>query len=286
MALAVAARSGAEIVSCDSVQVYRRFDIGAAKPTAAERAAVPHHLIDVAEWRDDYDAARYAADAAAALAEIGARGRTAVVVGGTGLYLRALLAQEFHQNLPKDDALRRELNALPTEELARRLQQVDPTRAAAVHPNDRVRLVRGLEIATLLGRPMSSLAPATASAQAPQATATVILDPPRRELHAAIARRTAAMLAAGLVEEVRALRAAGVTATCKPMQSIGYKQAQAHLAGGASAIELPELINAATRQYAKRQTTWFKKYAQGERLAVWEIDTTAARLAALLAGQG
>lgn len=282
LALAVAEAVGGELISCDSVQVYRGFDLGAAKATAAERAAVPHHLIDVADWRDDFDAAGYSALAQAALQDIARRGKVAIIVGGTGLYLRALLAQEFHQNLPKDAQLRRELLALPTDELARRLAVADPIRAAAIHANDRVRLVRALEIVTLIGQPVSSLAPAVTPADAPQATATIILDPSRSALHQAIAARTDQMLKMGLLDEVRALRAAGVTASCKPMQSIGYKQCTDHLSGAVSADELPDLIKAATRQYAKRQTTWFKKYTQGDRLALWDTASVIQRLKSLL----
>lgn len=277
LALALAERLNGEIIGCDSVQLYRGFDIGSAKPTPAELARVPHHLIDVLDPADDCDAALYAGLARAAIVDVAARGRLPIIVGGTGLYLRALLGTSFHADLPKDESLRNDLRALRTDELYGRLVAADPARAAALHPNDRFRVVRALELVTLLGKPVSALG-APPSPVNPLAARIFVLDPDRGALHAAIAARTHAMLAAGLVAEVERLLAAGVPAEAKPMQSIGYKQAALYLSGTLAAAALPDAVMAATRQYAKRQTTWFRK-VDGTRLAAWTVDEVLNLLA-------
>ena len=282
LALALAEALGGEIIGCDSVQVYRGFDVGSAKPSAAERAEVPHHLIDVCDWRDDYDAARYARDAAAAIAGVRERGRLPLVVGGTGLYLRALLGQGWHTGLPSDADLRAELAELPTDELRARLRRLDPQRATELHPNDRVRLARSLELVTLLGMPLRA-AGLDASAPADPAAFVIVLEPPRAELHARIAARTDVMLASGLLDEARGLLAAGVDPDCKPMQSIGYKQAAAFLADALPEAELRDAVVVATRQYAKRQCTWFRRTTTDLRLAAaGEIERAGAAIRAAI----
>ncbi len=281
LALAAALSLNGEVIGCDSVQLYRGFDVGSAKPTPAELARVPHHLIDVLDGGEECDAARYATLARAAIAAVQSRGKTAIVAGGTGLYLRALLGAAFHADLPKDEALRDELRALGTGELHARLAALDPARAAALHPNDRFRVVRALELFMLLGKPLAALGPPP-PLSSPLATHTIILDPDRAVLHAAIASRTAAMLAQGLVAEVAALLARGVPPDAKPMQSIGYKQVALYLAGGLSPAALPEVIMAATRQYAKRQTTWFKKVPADARLGAWHPEKVIAELSRTL----
>lgn len=276
LGLALAASLGGEIVGCDSVQLYRGFDVGAAKPSPLERAQIPHHLVDVLAWDEDCDAARYAVMAKAAIAGIHARGRAAVIVGGTGLYLRALQGDAFHADLPQDSALRAALSQLALPELYARLAAKDPARAAELHPNDRFRVARALEITTLLGRPVSSLPKAPASGE--EAFPVLVIDPPRAALHEALAGRTAAMLAHGLVAEVTALLSKGVAKTAKPMQSIGYRQVLLYLAGEISAAELPEKILAATRQYAKRQCTWFRGVLGALKLAGPELAPALAAL--------
>jgi tRNA dimethylallyltransferase len=274
LAMQLAARLGGEIIGCDSVQLYRGFDVGAAKPTAAERAQVPHHLVDVLAWDEECDAARYAALARAAIADVGARGRVPIVCGGTGLYLRSLVGQAFHEDLPRDDALRARLAQLPLAEAYAELARRDPRRAAEVHANDRFRVLRALELVTLLGKPLSEALPPVAAGApggAPRGV-VVLLTPDRAALHAAIARRTAAMLAGGLVDEVRGLLAAGVSPEAKPMRSIGYKETAAMLAGALPEALLEERIVAATRQYAKRQTTWFRKAPIDLALAAPDVD--------------
>lgn len=148
-----------EIISCDSVQVYRDLNIGAAKPSLTDQSQVPHHLIDVADVGQDYDAGRFAKDARQSIFDIQQRGKLAVVVGGTGLYLRGLLGDRFHENLPKDVALRQRLAKKPLHQLYKLLQRLDDERALELHPNDRVRIERALELRILLGHPVSQLPP-------------------------------------------------------------------------------------------------------------------------------
>lgn len=259
----------AEIVSCDSVQVYRGFDIGSAKPTVAERAEFPHHMIDVVAWNEDFDAGTYATMARRVMSDIRGRGALPVIVGGTGLYLRALLGQGFDENLPKDDELRRTLDAMDTARLFEELKQTDPVRASQLHPNDRVRILRAVELCRLLGGPVSSgmIAPGGVTAQlTPERLATllVFLNPERPLLHERIAKRCEAMITCGLIEEVRGLMVQGCPANAKPMQAIGYREAAAALLGAGGEVsrvdraDLAREITIATRQYAKRQITWFK----------------------------
>lgn len=258
LAMLVAQALDGEIINCDSVQVYRGFDLGSAKPSAAEQARIPHHLLDVVDWNVGFDAAVFAASARRAVAEVQSRGRLPVVVGGTGLYLRALLGQGFHADLPSDAALRADLGRESTPALYARLEQLDPTRASELHPNDRFRIVRSLELVILLGKPLRA-AGLTAGRERDATAYLVVLNPERAALHQRIATRAEAMLAAGLVAEVRALLESGVDPGCKPMQSIGYAQVVAALQGRLPWAELPAAIAAATRQYAKRQDTWFRK---------------------------
>jgi len=280
-----------EIVSCDSVQVYRGFDIGSAKPSPAEMGEFPHHMIDVVTWRDEYDAGRYADEARMVLAAIKGRGAMPLIVGGTGLYLRALFGQGFDENLPKDDDLRRELESVPTPQLFAELHSVDPVRAAQLHPNDRVRILRAVELCRLTGGPVSPgmIAPgAVAGQQTPERLRTrlVFLNPERALLHERIAARCEAMLKAGLLEEVRALMTQGCPATAKPMQAIGYREAATALDPGADSglnSGLAQAITIATRQYAKRQITWFK--GAGPDQTVTSLADYKSAIATLCAGE-
>lgn len=278
VALAVAEACGAEIVSCDSMQVYRGLDIGTAKPTAAERTRVPHHLIDVAEPDEPFSAARYAALADRAIAEIAARGRPVIVVGGTGLYLRAL-RWGLVDAPPRDDALRAQLYA---EEAARpgalhaRLAAVDPEAAGRLAPRDLVRVVRALEVHALTGRPIS----AHHAAHAPRERHPMqvfVLDPPRDVLDRRIAARTDEMLAAGWVDETRRL-AARYGRAVAPLGAVGYREILMFLEGALAEAELRPAIVRATRHYARRQRTWFRKEREVTFFA--DADALCARLRA------
>jgi tRNA dimethylallyltransferase len=259
-ALALAERTGGEIVSCDSVAVYRGFDVGAAKPTREERARVPHHLIDVADPDERFSAARWVELAERALAEIAARGRPAIVCGGTGLYLRALLEGLF-PSPPPDPALRaaikEEARARGWPALHAQLARVDPVAAARIAPNDRVRIERALEVFRQTGQPLSELQARHRESQACRAAEVVIVDPPANALEQHIAARTRRMLDGGLVEETRALVARWGRGL-KPLGALGYKEALAHLDGHLSREALPETIRVATRRFARRQRTWLR----------------------------
>lgn len=285
LALQLAEEAGAEIVSCDSLQVYRGLDIGSAKPTPAERARVPHHLIDVAEPDEVFSAARYAELARAALAEITARGRRPLVVGGTGLYLRALLHGLF-EGPQRDEALRRRLERLGERfgdaRLHRLLARVDPQAAARLEPRDRVRVVRALEVFRATGRPLSEHLRRPGVPLTGFEVLTLVLDPPRDELRRRVEARADAMLAAGLVDEVRALLARGHDPALRPLQAIGYRQALDVIAGRMRLDEARHDMVRKTLQYAKRQRTWFRHQAQAQ----WHSEAGAAARAVRAFWQG
>lgn len=264
LALHLADALAVEIVSCDSLHVYRGFDIGSAKPTAEERRRVRHHLVDVADARETFSAARYAELGRAALHDIAARGRLPLVVGGTGLYLEALTAGLF-EGPARDEPLRRRLEGwaqrFGDRRLHRLLNRVDPVTARRVHPADRLRVVRALEVWHATGQPLSTHLDRQSTQLTGWTWLTVGLLPDRARLRASVEARTDAMLAAGLLDEVRGLLAAGLPATLRPLQSIGYRQALAVLAGTATVAEARRDIVTATMRYAKRQVTWFRHRA-------------------------
>lgn len=254
LAMKLAKQLEGEIVGCDSIQLYRGFDIGAAKPTLAERQEIPHHLIDCVDWTEDYDASRYRSEASAIIQEINARGKLAIVVGGTGLYLRFLWGLGFH-NLPSDVTLRQKLAKVPLDELREQLCQLDPKRALEIHPNDQLRTIRAVELNQLTGKTFAELQKSSGiTLYSPEEVH--IVTPPRRMLHQRIALRTQKMLAAGLIDEARTLVAAGCATHAKPMQSIGYRQVVDYLSGTLPFAKLEQKIIEASRQYAKRQITW------------------------------
>jgi tRNA dimethylallyltransferase len=260
LALALARRAGGEVVSCDSLQVYRGLDIGSAKATAAERAEIPHHLLDVVDPDQPFSAADYARLARAALDGVTARGRLPVVAGGTGLYLRALRRGLF-AGPSRDEGLRRRLEAIAERRgdaaLHRLLARVDPPAAGRIEVNDRVRVVRALEVYRASGRPLSAHHRGDAPVPDRHRWLVVGLDPPRDRLRAAVEARTRAMFEAGLVEEVRAL-VARHGPSLRPLRAIGYRQA-ALVARGAQTVDQAQRdIVKETMRYAKRQMTWFR----------------------------
>jgi tRNA dimethylallyltransferase len=266
-ALSAAERIGAEIVSCDSMQLYREFDVGTAKPTAEERARVPHHLVDLLPPDEVYSAARYAADADRVIADIQARGKRVLVVGGTGLYLRALRFGLFAAP-PRDDALRQRLLAEEAQSpgiLHRKLTAVDPAAAARIAPADRVRLVRALEVHTLTGVRLSEHH-ARHQPVPRHPIEVLLLDPPRDALEARIAARVDVMLAGGLVEETRRIRARW-GAALPGLQSVGYAEVCQFLDGTLASSSLSDANFRATRRYARRQRTWFNKEPGARRFA-------------------
>jgi tRNA dimethylallyltransferase len=278
LALDLAQQLGAEIVSIDSAQVYRGLDIGSAKPSAAERARVPHHLIDLRDPADPYSAAEFLRDASAAIAGIRARGRLALVVGGTMMYARAL--RQGLAPLPSADPglraqIERDAQALGWPALHARLREIDPVTAARLAPADRQRISRALEVFALSGRPLSELQRATAPGDATLRT-VALMPADRARLHARIAQRFDAMLAAGFLEEVRALRARGdLHAELPALRSVGYRQAWEHLATGTPFAQFREAAIAATRQLARRQLTWLR--AMPDAVAVDPFAADAAQ---------
>ena len=254
-----------EVVSADSRQVYRGLDIGTGKPTAEERAAVPHHLLDVVEPGERYHAARFRADALAAIAAIHGRGRLPVVVGGTGLYVRALL-RGLVPAPPADPALRASLMRWAAEHgapaLHARLAAVAPDIARRLHPNDRVRVVRALEVHAGPGHGAGDTGTGDWAA-APRAWRLVVigLARARARLNTAIAERARSMVARGMMEEVRRLLQAGHDPTRPPMDGIGYRQLALALSGRMAVEEALRLMIRDTSRYAKRQMTWFQREA-------------------------
>jgi tRNA dimethylallyltransferase len=280
LALRLASELPLEIVSIDSAQVYRGMNIGTAKPSSAERAAVAHHLIDIRDPAEPYSAAAFVSDATAAIADIRSRGRLPLVVGGTMLYAKAL--REGLADLPAaDPALRAKIEAdartLGWPALHARLAAVDPVAAARLKPNDRQRIQRALEICAQAGRPMSEL---LAGAPPPTRPVTVALLPAdRAELHRRIALRFDAMLAAGFLDEVRELRARGdLTPELPSMRSVGYRQAWRFLDGELSHAGFRAAGIAATRQLAKRQITWLRSMRDAVVLDPFAPDVDAQLL--------
>jgi tRNA dimethylallyltransferase len=262
-ALALAEATGGEIVSCDSQQVYRGMDVGTGKATAAERARVPHHLLDVLAPDEEMTAARFVALADAAIADAAARGRPVIVAGGTGLYVRALLYGLF-EGPGADPELRARLDVRAAADgvaaLHAELAAVDPALAARVDPSDRKRIVRALEVFALTGVPMSEHQRRHDHRTLPPRYPhrLVGLAPARDALYRAIDARVDAMIASGLVAEVAALRAAGHLPPLRSQQAIGYAELHEHLAGRLDLSTAIELVKRNSRRYARRQLGWYR----------------------------
>jgi len=275
LALELAERVGAEIVALDSMTVYRGMDIGTAKPTAADRARVPHHLIDILDPWESLTVASWLKRAEAACSEIVARRKRPLFVGGTPFYLKALLHGLF-AGPPADEDLRRSLEAEAASNgvavLHARLAGIDPKTAARLHPNDVRRVVRALEVHALTGTPIShwqrswdtpAFTDDPASAPRPARIPAVVLDVPREELHHRIHHRVKGMLAAGWLDEVKKLLELPRPLSREARQALGYRELLAFLEGkGPGLEETVELIRTHTRQFAKRQLTWFRHLPQ------------------------
>jgi tRNA dimethylallyltransferase len=278
LAMALAERLGAEIVSGDALQVYRGFDIGTAKPSVAERARVTHHLVDVLEPTQRFSAGRFATLARATIAEISRRGRSAIVVGGSGLYLRALL--EGIAPLPvADPALRAELDRRVEAEglpaLRSELERRDRATAARLGAADRQRILRALEVVLSTGRPLSTWIADRPFGLEPLAARRVGLTLPRTLLYDRIEARVRRMIEAGWLEEVRRLLSRGIPREAPAFQAIGYAQWVRHLAGELDFEDAFRRIVVDTRRYAKRQETWFRREADVE----WHDARDAVELA-------
>ena len=290
-AVALARRVPLEVISADSRQVYRGMDLATGKPTADEQAAVRHHLIDVVDPDDRYHAARFRADAERAMEGIRARGRLPVVVGGTGLYIRALL-RGLDPAPPADPAFRHELAGIAAREgraaLHARLEAVEPALARRLHPNDEIRVVRALE-RLRAGSAVGEALVRWRGGESPWAVLYVGLTLERAALARRLAARAEAMVAAGLLDEVRGLLARGYHAGLSALQGLGYRQFVAVAAGRLSAEDALRLMQRDTVRYAKRQVTWFARepdvtWLDGE--AAGSADEAAARIEAMLTKEG
>jgi tRNA dimethylallyltransferase len=264
LALELAPRLNAEIISADSMTLYRGIDIGTAKPSAADRARVPHHLIDVLDPWESANVAWWLDRAAEHVRGIEARGRTALFVGGTPFYLKALLCGLFPAP-PSDEGLRRELEAEGETKgkgaLHARLAGVDPESARRLHPNDLRRVARALEVWHLTGRPLSAWQRQNwwgGDGPRFRAGSCLAIDVPRAELYARIDRRVEGMFAAGWVDEVRRLRELPRQLSRQASQALGYREIGEHLSGRRSLPKTVALVQLRTRQFAKRQLTWFR----------------------------
>ncbi len=274
LALELAERYGAEIVSCDSMQIYRRMDIGTAKPTAEERARVPHHMIDIAEPHENFSCADYVTLAEAAIRDIDARGKKAIVCGGTGLYLDALLRGADFKEGTTDGTLRAELLRFAEEHgaeaLHARLSSVDPQSAAEIHPNNIKRVARAIEIYETGGVPKSEIDRQSRIGASRFDIKCVGLNYSQREqLYSRIEQRVDMMIAEGLEAETRALMAEGVFEhNATAAQAIGYKEIMGYIEGRETLAEAVERLKGATRRYAKRQITWFSRKFYVEQIDV------------------
>lgn len=264
LGVALAQRLGGEVVSADSMQIYRGMDIGTAKPTPEEMQGVPHHMIDIADPTENYSVSRYAKEAAACVDDILARGKLPIVVGGTGLYIDSLIAGRTFADGTADTALRQELSErydeIGGEGLLGELRKFDPERAAKLHPADKKRIVRAMEVYILTGRTITQHDAETRAVPPRYDAAKIALDfAVRQDLYDRIDRRVDIMVQQGLFDEVRALLAAGVPADCTAMQAIGYKELVRALDAGGDLAPAVEEIKRRSRQYAKRQLTWFRR---------------------------
>ena len=274
MAVELAKAHNGEVVSADSMQIYRRMDIGTAKPTAEEMDGIPHHMIDVADPEEDFSVARYVELASACVDDILARGKLPIVAGGTGLYVDSLLSGRTFAAFSPESALRKELE----EELAERggeamleeLSRVDPEAAARLHPNDHKRIVRALEVYRSTGKTISEHNRETQALPPRYEALTIGLNfQDRADLWARIDARVDQMAADGLEREVRELLSSGLSPRCTAMQAIGYKEFVAAVEGDMTWREAEELVKLRSRQYAKRQLTWFRR-SRDTHWLLWE----------------
>ena len=260
-AIEVAMRFNGEIIGADAMQIYRRMEIGTAKPTAAEQAQVRHHLIDVVDPDESFDASRYCLLARQSVDQLHARAVLPLVAGGTGLYIKALLYGVF-QAEPPDPQLRRQLldeaDSKGSQALHRRLERIDPDAAARIHPNDRFRIVRALETVEATGETITAHQQRHRFKDQPYRSLKIGLNTDRDILYQRINTRVDSMLQAGLLEEVRSLLAAGYRPELKSMQSLGYRHMAAYLDGRLDWDEAVRTLKRDHRRYAKRQLTWFR----------------------------
>ena len=263
LAIDLAKEWDGEVVSCDSMQVYRRMDIGTAKPTAEEMRGIPHHMIDVADPEEPFSVSRYCAMATPIVEDILSRGRTVILAGGTGLYMDSLIRGGDFAPCPstgRREELERLAETQGIETLCDMLRRVDPDSAARLHPSDRKRIIRALEVYLETGITITEHDRRTKLAPPKYDPLWLGIDfAERSELYRRIDLRVERMLEAGLIDEIRGLLASGLSPACTAMQAIGYKEFAAALEGKCSMAEATALVQQSSRRYAKRQLTWFRR---------------------------
>ena len=259
LSIALARELDAEIVSCDSMQVYRRMDIGTAKPTLEERAGIPHYMLDVAEPEEDFSVSRYCEMAAPIVDSILERGKTCIIVGGTGLYMDSLIRGNAFAPFPST-GMREKLEQQPIEEVFAQLQAIDPESAARLHLSDKKRIIRAMEVYLETGETITAHNRRT-QALPPRYNPIwfALEDENRQDLYDRIDRRVSVMLEMGLIEEIKNLLDAGIPKNCTAMQAIGYKEFLSALEGHISIEEAADQVRMYSRRYAKRQLTWFRR---------------------------
>ncbi len=283
LSIALAKELGGEVVSCDSMQVYKRMDIGTAKPTTEEMDGIPHHMLSVAEPWEDFSVGKYVAMATPIVDDILARGKTAIVVGGTGLYMDALIRGNAFAPIPSTGR-REELEQLAEEKgieaVIQQLRAVDPESAERLHPSDKKRIIRAMEVYLETGHTITEHNIATQ--QLPpryQPLWFALTDQDRSALYQRIDRRVEGMLKMGLIEEIHNLLQEGVPEKATAMQAIGYKEFVDALMGRCSMQTATELVQQASRKYAKRQLTWFRRNSAIHWLCREESENTDQILA-------
>jgi tRNA dimethylallyltransferase len=260
LALDLAPQINAEIISADSMQVYRGMDIGTAKLSPAERRGIPHHLIDVRDPDQEWTVSDFVAEVEKLTKDISARGKAPLLVGGTGLYLWSLLEGFSFPIAPADKDLRSRMEKEPLSELYKRLESVDPASAKKIHPNDRKRMIRALEVYELTGKAISELGRTRNTEHGTQNTVLIGLTLPREELYRRINERVDQMIEKGLIEEVEGLIAKGYARDLPSFQALGYKEVVRYLDGGWEKEEMITELKKRTRHFARRQMTWFRRF--------------------------
>lgn len=265
LAVELAKELGGEVISCDSMQVYRRMDIGTAKPSIEEQQSIVHHMIDVAEPDEDFSVSRYCDMATPILDDILARGKTAIIAGGTGLYMDSLIRGNAFAPYPATGArerLEQQADEMGMDFMLERLRTVDPEAAAKLHLADRKRIIRALEVFEETGETITAHNRRTQTVPARYRPLWLGLDfDPRQLLYERINLRVSIMLEQGLEREIRTLLASGISAKCTAMQAIGYKEFVAAMEGKITMDEAADEVRKASRHYAKRQLTWFRRNA-------------------------
>jgi tRNA dimethylallyltransferase len=288
-AIAAAKAFGGEIISADSMQVYRYMDIGTAKPTIEERACAPHHLIDVVDPDEDFDAARFSRAAREIAVAIDRRGAVPIVAGGTGLYIKAMLYGLFRAEPPDPltrQRLRQEVAEVGSEALHRRLAGIDAQAAGRIHPHDTFRIIRALEIVAATGEPITDHHRRHGFRESPFRVMKIGLDMDRQALYDRIGRRVDAMIDAGLLDEVEGLLSRDYGGDLKSMQSLGYRHMVDFSAGRLTWEEAVRTLKRDTRRFAKRQLTWFR----ADKEIMWStpenFSALCPKIAAFLRGDG